>query len=52
LTFSATEGFRASFLYDQRRLALGTIVAESGGTRDVTDPELTALIVAVIRMAT
>ena len=48
-TFSATEGFRAAFLYDQRQLALGTIVAESAGTRDVTDPELIALLVAVIR---
>jgi hypothetical protein len=49
-TFSAADGSRAAFLYDQRQLALGTIVAESAGTREVPDPEPTALV-AVIRGA-
>jgi hypothetical protein len=48
-TIPATEGFRAASLHDQRQLAVETTAAHSVGTRNVTDPELTALLVAVIR---
>lgn len=39
-------------MYDQRQVALRTIVAEIAGTGDVTGPEPTALVVAVTRRAT